>query len=86
MEMKFGKKKVEKILEKYYKEYEDFEGKARITCSLETVGCLMKEYEDVVVSVRMTGKLMMLGTKVDMTREIKEKEVSNIFTTVLECE
>ena len=83
MELKFDKKIVKSLVEEYYRDYEDFEGTFSSSCSMQSVGYGMCEYEDCVVSMKMSGKVGLLGQKISIDKEISEEEISNIFSTLL---
>lgn len=83
MELRFDKNKMKEIVEKYYREYEDFDGVVTAGCSLNLVGYGMAEHEDTVVSIKVKGTMKVLGMEVPMTREVDDEELFNIFRTVL---
>lgn len=83
-EFKFGKKEMKQVIEGYYKKYEDFDGVFSSNCSLQLVGYGMTEREDAVVSMKIKGKLSVLGMEVEMSRDVSEEDVFNVFRVVLD--
>lgn len=83
MEIKFGKRQMKEVLEQYYSNYEDFTGKVTAGCRLDSVGYGMGEHEDVIYSIKITGKLRVCGVDVPMVRELDDDEVLNAFRTIL---
>lgn len=85
-EMRFTKEEMKSVLEKYYMEYEDFDGKIQIDCIKELAGYGMAEQDSAVVSVILNGSFQLLGTKAKTSRILSEEEVGQVFTTLLEKE
>ena len=82
-ELKFGKKEMKQVIEGYYKKYEDFDGTFTSACSLQLVGCGMMEREDAVVSMKINGVLNVCGMEIEMSRDISEDDLVNVFSVVL---
>lgn len=75
MEVRVGREDMKKLLEKYYKEKEDFEGVITTSCTLGTFGYGMAETEDAKVEVKLNGRLNVMGVVVPMSRTLSEEEV-----------
>lgn len=82
-ELKFGKKEMKQVIEGYYKKYEDFDGTFTSACSLQLVGYGMMEREDAVVSMKINGVLNVCGMEIEMSRDISEDDLVNVFSVVL---
>lgn len=82
MEFKFGRGEVAEIIERYYKKYEDFDGKVTIGCEIGSVGYGKNEHDDSIVTIKITGKLNISGIEVPGTKVISDYELDNIFKTV----
>ena len=83
MELRFNEDSMKKVIEKYYMEYEDFDGKVITECNTGYVGYGMSEREDALVSIKIVGKLDVMGEKISMTRDVSSNDVLDIFKTVL---
>ena len=80
---KFGKREMKHVIEGYYKKYEDFDGVFSSSCSLQAVGYGMSEHEDAVIEMKIKGKFNVLGMEVEMSRDVSDEDVFNIFRVVL---
>lgn len=84
MELIFDKNKMKDVIENYYREYEDFDGKVTAGCRMDLVGYGMAEHHDAVVSIKIKGTMKVLGMDVPMIREVNEEELFNIFRVMLD--
>lgn len=84
MEVRVGREDMKKLLEKYYKEKEDFEGVITTSCTLGTFGYGMAETEDAKVEVKLNGRLNVMGVVVPMSRTLSEEEVKWVISTILD--
>lgn len=75
MNIKFGKKDIIEMVEKYYKEILDISGKVSITCSKQLVGYGMAEHNDCVVTFKLKGQMSILDKKRDIEIDVSEDEV-----------
>ena len=75
MNIKFGKKDIIEMVEKYYKEILDITGKVSITCSKQLVGYGMAEHDDCVVTFKLKGQMSILDKKRDIEIDVSEDEV-----------
>lgn len=75
MNLKFNKKQIGTILEKYYKEQELIIGKVtikEITCE---VGFTMYPHDDVLVNMKINGEMNLNGLKVAIKKEIQNEDL-----------
>lgn len=79
MNVKFTKAQTCKVLEKYYKEQEDVEGKVTIKESECEVGCDMYSHTEVLVDMRIRGNLELNGLKVPLEKEITPEDMDEAF-------
>lgn len=84
MEMKFNRKQVKKILEGYYKLYEDLDGDIIIKTYKGTCG----PYEDecAVVNIKLKSSIQILGEDISTEREITKEDVNKAFKVILKEE
>ena len=86
MNIKFGKKDIIEMVEKYYKEILDITGKVSITCSKQLVGYGMAEHDDCVVTFKLKGQMSILDKKRDIEIDVSEDEVMAAIKCYLEKE
>ena len=86
MNIKFGKKDIIEMVEKYYKEILDITGKVSITCSKQLVGYGMGEHDDCVVTFKLKGQMSILDKKRDIEIDVSEDEVMAAIKCYLEKE
>lgn len=83
VKLQFKKEEIKRLLERYYKEKEDFIGKVSMRCLLENVGYGMLEREEAVVEIKLTGSLNIFGEKVVLDRSLTKEEVQDVFSAML---
>lgn len=83
MILKLDKKTVLKMIEKYYKEQMDLEGKASASSEITWEGHGMSEHEVCSVFFKIRGKMKLLDQDIVTQLEISEKEVENALSYCL---
>ncbi len=84
MEVRIRRKDMKKLLEKYYKDKEDFDGVITIRCSLGIVGYGIAETDGAEVEVKLDGYLNVMGIMVPMKRTLSEEEVKGAISSILD--
>ena len=86
MKIKFGKEKIIPVLEVYFREVYDFDGKVSFSISKGTSGYGMGEWDDCILSMKIKGSMEVLGEVVETECDISLKELENAFCYSLEKE
>lgn len=86
MKIKLDKKTTLKMIEKYYKDQMDIEGKATAIPEKDWEGYGMGEQEVCVVKVKITGTMKMLGETIETEIEVSEEEIKNAVQYCIEQE
>lgn len=84
MEANFSRKNTIMILEAYYKRYENLDTK--ITIDVNKGCCGLHEEECAEVSINMTSNVPVLGTNINIERNVSKNQVKKAFQTILEEE
>lgn len=79
MELKFYKQQICEVLEKYYREEEDFIGKVSICATTGWVGYGLSEEIGCILDMKIAGELDIMGQRIPGTINITTKEVENAF-------
>ena len=86
MKVKLTKDKVRKLINQYYSEVLDIQGKTIIRVSKDYVGYGMGEHMDCVVEISYIGKTKILGDEVSISIDVTDDELKNIISFYLEKE
>lgn len=70
MKLKFGIKDMKQIMEKYYREYKDFDWTFSTKFNLALVVYGMMEREDACVKMKMKDSLNISGMNIAMERDV----------------
>lgn len=84
LEMKFSKEDSIKIIEGYYKKYENRDLKVRIKSEKGTCGYGIGEMDTCYTSIVLEEEIELLGLKTKTTEKLPEESLLGIFKTVLE--
>ena len=82
--LKFNKEQIKKVIEQYYKEQLDFEGKVKINAHRGSVGYGMNEHEDCVVDIILKGQMEFMGEVIPMEKELYEDDIKEVFKYCVE--
>ena len=86
MKLRIDKEMIISILEKYYKEQLDIDGKVSINPKKELHGFGLCETEQCVLDITLLSKIKLLGKEIVSKISISEEEVMNAMKYVLEEE
>lgn len=86
MIIKLDKKRVKELLEKYYKDEYDSEGKIIMHVEKDYVGYGMDEHIDCVVSATFIGKMDILGEETEFKVELYSKQINDVIRKIFEKE
>ena len=78
MNVKFNKKDIVEMVEKYFDETLGIKGKVSITCGRQLVGYGMAEHEDCVVNFKLKGEMFLLDKKRDIELDVSEEVKASI--------
>ena len=84
MVIKFDKKRVKELLEKYYKDEYDCDGKVTITASRGCVGYGMGEHIECIVKATFSGSMDVLGEVTEFKVELYSEDIIRIIKQILE--
>lgn len=88
MKLKFDEESTKRIVEGYYKKYEDFDCELEIKCSVVEVMGIRSIVDDQIaqVSFALNGKLNVNGVEESVRSEIGHGDVENAFKIMLQDE
>lgn len=84
MNIKLNKEKISTIINKYYREVYEIEGKTIINVYKDYVGYGMDEHKDCVVNIIYKGKTKILGEETPISIDISDNDLKTIIKYYLE--
>lgn len=79
MELKFTEKQISQVLEKYYKEQLDVEGKVNLRAYAAQVGFEMYPTTETLIEMTIEGTMNIEDMKVPVKQQIPQTELENAF-------
>ena len=83
MVLKIDKKTSLKMIEKYFKEQMDFDGRVTASPEIGWDGYGMNEHQVCKVFFKIRGKMKLLGNEVDAKLDVSDQEVNNAIAYCL---
>ena len=84
MNVKLNKEKVRNLINQYYREVYEIEGKTIINVYKDYVGYGMDEHKDCVVNIIYKGKTKILGEETPISLDISDNDLKTIIKYYLE--
>ncbi len=84
MNVKLNKEKVRNLINQYYREVYEIEGKTIINVYKDYVGYGMDEHKDCVVNIIYKGKTKILGEETPISIDISDNDLKTIIKYYLE--